>query len=106
MMHHRSHGVLRRGMPGKMVRRREKESFQSLRVGREVADGGRIARGGEELLALHEALLLEKLRDVKHRIALGHGHDFFEDLAGGNRFEYFARGLRMVEEIFPGLQWA
>ncbi len=87
-----------------MIGCREKEPFEILRVRGKIANGRRITRRGEKRFALHEALLLEELRDRKHRVAFGHGDNFFEDSPAGDRVEHFTRRLRMIEKVFACLQ--
>ena len=66
----------------------------------------RVARGGEKFVAARETFPRHQIRDIKHRIALGN-HQFAHKHAPlSEAIKHIKRRLRMVKEIFPGLQRA
>ena len=74
------------------------------RLGSNVANRRRVARGDEKFIAREKSFLCGKVRDIEHRKSLGNHEFLHEHAAVGDRVVHGEGGHRAVEEILAGLQ--
>ena len=103
-LYHRGGHVFSRHVARELIGRGEKKTFEAWRVGSNVANRRRVARGNEKFVAGKESFVCGKVRDIEHRKSLGNHEFLYEHAAIGDRVVHGERGHGTVEEILAGLQ--
>src|SRR5579864_1716151 len=106
MVRHFCDDLLRREVARKLIRGREKETFDAWSVGIQITYRSGIFRGGQKSVASCESFARHEIGNLKCVEAFGDGDGDFVNAACGYRIENCESILRMVEIIFAGLQRA
>src|SRR5579864_7904502 len=106
MVRHFCDDLLRREVARKLIRGREKETFDAWSVGIQITYRSGILRCGEKSVASCESFTRHEISNLKCVEAFGDGDGDFVNAACGYRIEYGVCILRTVEIVFTGFQGA
>ena len=101
---HRRDYLCSRDVVRKLIRGREKKTFEAGRAGSEIANWSCVLRGGEKSVTRDESILIEERGDLQRVEAFGNGDGNCEDAAGSDGVENFEGGFAVIKKIFASFE--
>ena len=105
LFHHCRHHVFHGLGPSKLIGVRKEISVQILRIRRQIGNQSNFRpRGIEKLLPRAQPRILNRLRDIEHRVALGNDNRVNINVPAHKPIVNLGNSRRLFKKIFAGLQ--